>query len=111
MILLGQRLADWWISRQEAKGKKFPITDPALRYRFLIRASAGLWAVALAYVLLRGMERETTSRNAIGQWFLVFIATFGWVPILVFIIKRHRHSTLHFEATKEPTKDPDEKAR
>lgn len=111
MILLGQRLADWWISRQEAKGKKYPITDPALRYRFLIRASAGLWAVALAYVLLGGMERETTSGKAIGQWSLVFIATFGWVPILVFIIKHHRHSTLHSDATRKPSKDADEKAR
>ncbi|MBA4325313.1 MAG: hypothetical protein C0426_09810 [Rhodobacter sp.] len=111
MILLGQRLAEWWISRQEAKGKQFPIIDPALRYRFLIRASTALWAVALAYVLLGGMERKALGRDAIGQWFLVFIATFGWVPIVVFIIRRHRHSTLHSDAIKKPSKDPNEKAR
>ena len=110
MILLGQRLADWWIARQVAKGKQYPITDPLLRYRFLIRAAAGVWAVALVYILLGGMERETSGRSAVGQWVLVAIATFGWIPVLVFIIKRCRQLTLQFAGIKTTGTDPDDKA-
>jgi hypothetical protein len=105
MILLGQQLADMWIARQKAKGKQFPITDPALRYLFLIRASAGLWAVALTYVLFGGVERETSGRDAIGQWFLVTCAVFGWIPTLVFFIKRRRQLALQSGSTVRRNQD------
>lgn len=100
MILLGQRLAELWIKRQEARGKQFPIKDPALRYRFAMRVLASLWALALLYVAVGGMERDTGARGALGQWLLVFIAMFGWVPLLILFVRYRQHEAAQSSAAK-----------